>query len=239
MFYFCLFLFFFKQWLCQRSTFFSPCKTITPSDITTHIITTTLLFESPGILVTSNSVIAHFMLRKHMKAKPHAWSIPATHGLDTVLVFSCSLYYCLVSHMHTQKVRKPKEQMKLLSAAPAPPPQLTVLPWSLLFLPPFFLHIFIAVLPSLFSFVVSTQLSFQLPPHFTQPPPSTVLFLYCRSLFNLNAGLQNINKITRGEPYNLLEKKIGKKSCFHSTTTFAFPCNNFYVLLQYFWFTSQ
>lgn len=43
-------------------------------------------------------VNAHFMLRKHMKAKPHAWSIPATHGLDTVLVFSCSLYYCLVSH---------------------------------------------------------------------------------------------------------------------------------------------
>lgn len=135
MFYFCLFLFFFKQWLCQRSTFFPPCKTITPSDITTHIITTALLFESPRI---ASLVNAHFMLRKHMKAKPHAWSIPATHGLDTVLVFSCSLYYCLVSHMHTQKVRKPKEQMKLLSAAPAPPPQLTVLPWSLLFLPPFF-----------------------------------------------------------------------------------------------------
>lgn len=123
--------------------FFFPCKTITPSDITTHIITMTLWltylsllgFWSPGI---ASLVNAHFMLRKHMRAKPHAWSIPATHGLDTVLVFSCSLYYCLVSHMHTQKVRKPKEQMKLLSAAPAPPPQLTVIPWSLLFLPPFF-----------------------------------------------------------------------------------------------------
>lgn len=241
MFYFCLFLFFFKQWLCQRSTFFfhvRPLPHLTSRlTLSLRLFYLSLLgFWLPRI---ASLVNAHFMLRKHMKAKPHAWSIPATHGLDTVLVFSCSLYYCLVSHMHTQKVRKPKEQMKLLSAAPAPPPQLTVLPWSLLFLPPFFLHIFIAVLPSLFSFVVSTQLSFQLPPHFTQPPPSTVLFLYCRSLFNLNAGLQNINKITRGEPYNFLEKKIGKKSCFHSTTTFAFPCNNFYVLLQYFWFTSQ
>lgn len=140
MFYFCLFLFFFKQWLCQRSTFFSHVRPL--PHLTSRLTLSLWLFYlsllgfwSPGI---ASLVNAHFMLRKHMRAKPHAWSIPATHGLDTVLVFSCSLYYCLVSHMHTQKVRKPKEQMKLLSAAPAPPPQLTVLPWSLLFLPPFF-----------------------------------------------------------------------------------------------------